>query len=281
MDNEVYSFALKNALNEVRNLCPDITDAFIFNKDGEIIAGDEKVSERTVARVVNAFDSMTEKADAIGDIEGIFLEGAEGRMNIHGMNGVYLLIVTSRNADMNYVNTVTRVVIPTVLKVLEKINPAPPANNPSPTRLQSKSKASLADELEEPEQETEEETMTEEPEETEKPEAAAEMPLKETPVNQLIVENLGGLLVPSDTVRIDNEILSQWEELYEDKKIEEVEIETIDGKTVRCKARPIKDSKYEGKGVIQMPEKIQFTLEIKKGELVRARPVIENDGGSA
>jgi hypothetical protein len=265
MDNEIYSFALKNALNEVRNLCPDMTNAFMFNKDGEIIAGDEKISEKTVTRVVNAFDSMIEKADAIGDIEGIVLEGAEGRISISGMNSVYLLTVTSKKADLNYVNTVTRVVIPTVLKVLEKINPAPLANNPSPARLEPESKAPFAEELEE----------------TEELEAAAEMPLKETPVNQLIVENLGGLLVPSDTVRIDNEILSQWEELYEDKKIEEVEIETIDGKMVRCKARPIKDSKYEGKGVIQMPEKIQFTLEIKKGELVRARPVIESDGGYA
>jgi hypothetical protein len=89
------------------------------------------------------------------------------------------------------------------------------------------------------------------------------------------VENLGGLLVPSDTVRIDSEILSQWEKLYEDKKIEEVEIETFDGKTTRCKVKPIKDSKYEGKGVIQMPEKVQLSLEIKKGELVRAKPIIQ------
>lgn len=99
--------------------------------------------------------------------------------------------------------------------------------------------------------------------------------LPEPPVNQLIVENLGGLLVPSDTVRIDSAILSQWESLYQDIKIEEVEIETFGGKTVRCKVKPIKDSKYEGKGIIQIPEKLQITLEIKKGELVKAKPIIE------
>lgn len=76
-------------------------------------------------------------------------------------------------------------------------------------------------------------------------------------------------------MRIDNKILSEWEELYENKTIEEVEIETIDGKTTRCKVKPIKDSKYEGKGIIQMPEKIQLALEIKKGELVRAKPIVE------
>lgn len=63
--------------------------------------------------------------------------------------------------------------------------------------------------------------------------------------------------------------------MYEDKKIEEASIETFGGKKLRCKLKPIKDSKYEGKGAIQIPEKIQQTLEIRKGELVRVKPVIE------
>lgn len=130
----------------------------------------------------------------------------------------------------------------------------------------------------EPQIETrEEETSIEKPEEGEEKdwETKSETILPETPVNQLIVENLGGLLVPSDTVRIDNAILTQWEEHYEGKKIEEVEIETFHGKSTRCKVKPIKDAKYEGKGMVQMPEKIQQSLEIKKGELVRAKPIIE------
>jgi hypothetical protein len=97
----------------------------------------------------------------------------------------------------------------------------------------------------------------------------------EPPVNQLIVENLGGLLVPSDTVRIDSEMLSQWAELSEDTKIEKVEVETFDGKTTRCKVKPIKDSKYKGKGIIRTPEKIRLNLEVKKGELVRVKPVVD------
>jgi hypothetical protein len=42
-----------------------------------------------------------------------------------------------------------------------------------------------------------------------------------------------------------------------------------------CKVKPIKDSKYNGESKVQMPEKIQSTLEIKKGELVRAKPIVE------
>jgi len=114
MDDEVYSFALKNTLNEVRNVCPEITNAFMFKEDGEVIAGDE-----------NSFDSILEKAEAIGDVEGVTLEGDKGRLNVFHMNNLYFVIVTSRKADMTYVNTVTRVLIPTILKLLDKICPTP------------------------------------------------------------------------------------------------------------------------------------------------------------
>ncbi|MCK4669211.1 hypothetical protein KAT21_03730, partial [Candidatus Bathyarchaeota archaeon] len=85
----------------------------------------------------------------------------------------------------------------------------------------------------------------------------------------------GGLLVPSDTVRIDSDLLSQWEEISGSMKIEEVEVETFDGKTSRCKVKPIKDSKYAGKGIIRMPGKIQLNLEIEKGELIRVKPAVD------
>ncbi|MCL6579576.1 MAG: hypothetical protein K6T73_09370 [Candidatus Bathyarchaeota archaeon] len=273
MDDEIYSFALKNTLNEVRNVCPEITNAFMFKEDGEVIAGDENTPEKTIVRVVDSFDSILEKAEAIGDVEGVTLEGDKGRLNVFHMNNLYFVIVTSRKADMTYVNTVARVLIPTILKLLDKICPTPLKNNPPLTE-----KVPITPtlrETEEPSEDLVEETALEESEEIVKPEIKSEPLLPEAPVNQLIVENLGGLLVPSDTVRIDNKILSEWEELYENKTIEEVEIKTIDGKTTRCKVKPIKDSKYEGKGIIQMPEKIQLALEIKKGELVRAKPIVE------
>jgi len=265
LDNEVYSFALKNTLNEIRNVCPDITHTFMFTEDGEILAADENTPEKTIIQVIDAFDGILEKADKIGGVEGITLEGSNGRVNVSCIKDMYFATVTSKKADINYVNTVTRVLIPTVLKLLEKICPTP-LKNPPPPKIEPEIPM-----VEEPQQPTEEE----EPKKTEKAPIEPETLLSEPPVNQLIVENLGGLLVPSDTVRIDNEILSQWEKLYENKKIEEVEIETFDGKTTKCKVKPIKDSKYEGKGVIQMPEKVQLALEIKKGELVRAKPIIQ------
>jgi len=262
LDNEVYSFALKNTLNEIRNVCPDITHTFMFTEEGEILAADENTPEKTIIQVVDAFDGILEKADKIGGVEGITLEGSNGRVNVSCIKDMYFATVTSKKADINYVNTVTRVLIPIVLNLLEKICPTP-LKNPPPPKIEPEIPM-----VKGPKQ------PTEEVEPKEKPPMEPET-LLEPPVNQLIVENLGGLLVPSDTVRIGSEILSQWEKLYENKKIEEVEIETFDGKTTRCKVKPIKDSKYEGKGVIQMPKKVQLSLEIKKGELVRAKPIIQ------
>jgi len=272
MDNEVYTFALKHTINEIRNVCPGITNTFMFKEDGEIIAGDEGTPEKMMVNVVNAFDGIMEKADAIGGIECITLECNKGRVDVSRMNDLYLVTVTSKNADLNYVNTVIRVLVPTVLKLLEKIGSTPIQNTPS--LPETKPRIPTIEEIKSSLEEKEEDELEEKAEEKIKAKKEPEPLLPETPVNQLIIENLGGLLVPSDTVRIDSEVLSQWEELYEGKKIEEVEIETFDGKTTQCKVKPIKDSKYEGKGIIQMPEKIQLALEIKKGELVRAKPIV-------
>ncbi|MDH5482392.1 MAG: hypothetical protein OEY22_05895 [Candidatus Bathyarchaeota archaeon] len=269
MSNEVYSFALKSALDEIRNVCPDVTSTFMFREDGEIVAGDESTPEKTMVRVVNAFDSILEKAEAIGGVEGITLEGSNGRVDVSYVKDLYLVTVTSKKADMNFVNTVTRVLIPTVLKLLDNIHPTSLKSNPPSPKIEPEIPA-----VEESE-ETVEEDAIEEPKEIIDPETKPELALPEPPVNQLIVENLGGLLVPSDTVRIDTEILSQWDSLYDDKKIEEVIIETFDGKSARSKVKPIKGSKYEGKGIIRMPEKIQIDLGVRKGELVRVKPIVE------
>ena len=273
-ENDVYAIALQNALDEIRNACPDIQHAFIFKETGEIVAGDAETPQKVIVRVLDAFNGIFNKAEAIGGIEAITLKCGGGTVALHSFGEHHLVMVTSATADLNYINTLTRVLIPTVLKLLEKISPTPlknisPSRTPKPTAIPTPTPPVE-------EKETIEEHVEELP--IEKPveeELKTEMPSFEVPATQLIVENIGGLLVPSDTVRIDNETLTQWENLFEGKKVEYVEIETFDGKTTKCKVKPIKDSKYFGKGIVQIPEKMQLTLEIKKGELVRVRPIIE------
>ncbi len=294
MSNEVYAFALKSTLNEIQNACPDVTSNFIF-KDGEILAKDRNTEEENATQTLEAFDAITERADPLGEIENISIQSAEGKVNIAAMNDFYLTTVSSNEADEKYVNTLTRVLIPIVIKLSEKFQSASIENEPI-TTVQPEPEEDDAekvtdefiddetpdeDEANENEQsyeeEPEEETAATEPynEPVQESEIDDEPLIPDPPVTQLIVENLGGLLVPSDTIRVDQEIINQWNELYGDNKINEVEVEALNGKTTRCKFKHIKKSKDTGKGIIKMPEKMQLTLEIAAGELVTVKPIIE------
>jgi predicted regulator of Ras-like GTPase activity (Roadblock/LC7/MglB family) len=281
MNNEVYTFALQNTLNEIKNVCPTVSNTFIF-KEGKILANDKDTDRETAASAAQAFDAITERADALGGLETVTIQGANGRVNIACINDFYLTTVASKEADEKYVNTLTRVLVPIVLRLVEKINPDSINDetlttiDPEPADDNYTGKTIIDTENYEKEQPKEEiATFEPEPIQEPEPEVNAEPYLPEPPVTQFIVENLGGLLVPSDTVRIDNAVIAQWKELYGDKKIEEADLETLNGKTGRFKFKSIKDSKHEGKGIIQMPEKIQLTLETAKGELVMVKPVIE------
>jgi archaellum component FlaD/FlaE len=304
MNNNVYAFALKSTLDEIQGICPDVSNTFIF-KDGKILAKDETTNEKSVNSTIDAFDAIKERADAIGGLEAVTIQGDNGQVKIACMNDFYLTTVLSSEADEKYVNTLTRVLIPTVIKLVEKIHPASTGNetltvNPEPDEDEPAEEEAEEEEAaeeevaeeeaveeeaveedtdnaedDENELDEEEEPTEEQEEEEETPEVDDEMLLPEPPVTQLIVENLGGLLVPSDTVRIDKAVITEWNDLYGDKKINEVDLETLDGITTRCKFKPIKDSKHKGKGIIRMPEKIQLTLEAKKGDLVMVKPVVE------
>jgi len=300
MSNEVYAFALKSTLDEIQNACPDVTSNFIF-KDGKILAKDKNTEEENATQTINAFDAITERADTLGDVETITIQSAEGKVNITTTNDFYLTTVSSKEADEKYVNTLTRILIPIVIRLSEKIQPASveseaiTIDQPEPEEDDADEATEEAIDAEVPDEtayeeiaeaedneadqpeELEEETAATEPEEIEtvEPEIDTGPLLPEPPVTQLIVENLKGFRVPSDTVRVDEEVIQQWSELYGDNKINEVEVEALNGKTIRCKFKQIKNSKDAGKGIVKMPEKIQLTLETQQGELVTVKPIVE------
>ncbi|MEM2937556.1 MAG: hypothetical protein QXJ63_03320 [Candidatus Bathyarchaeia archaeon] len=83
--------------------------------------------------------------------------------------------------------------------------------------------------------------------------------------DQFVVQNMGILYAMwTSTVRIPKEILSLW-----GGKVKEVEIETLHGKKTRCKVAPIESLK--GK-IIEVPDKVQYSLGIAKGEFVKVKP---------
>jgi len=110
-------------------------------------------------------------------------------------------------------------------------------------------------------------------EETEK--AVEEKPKHETKIqpavtvqpleNQFIVENLGMLYATwTSTVRIPKENLFKM-----GKKVKEVEVETVNGKKARCKVATMESSKGN---IIEVPDKVQHTLGIARGDLVKVKP---------
>jgi len=99
----------------------------------------------------------------------------------------------------------------------------------------------------------------------------------DSPAYQLIAADLSGFsgLVGNNMVRFDEGLVEMWQELYGPRKIEEVVInDTLLGKSVQCKFKIVKDSKFEGKGLIQIPKSIRQKLAIKEGSLVTIKPVI-------
>jgi len=315
-DKELHSIVLKDALDEIINACPDIRNVFLFNKKGEVEAGNTETSPVAMIRAVTALRYIIESSESAGDVETVIVEGSEGKITLNCFGQHYLVTVTSENADVKYVNLLIRVIIPTVLRLIERLSSAPTAAQPEAPSLAEAQIPAQTETLSETHPETAQ-AVTEETEEAEIPQAAgeneillktAEILLRETEATlekrkeeaeapkekpegeetptpetsqenmknavQLIVESLEGLLAPQDVVRVSSEILIEWGSALNVKSIETVEIETLDGKTARFKVKPIKDSKLDKKGVIQIPGKIQQALKIKSGDLVKVKPAI-------
>jgi len=216
--------ALRNSLREIRNICHDVKFSFLFTWDGALVAEDAQAEGTMMENAVHLFKSVAEKAVTIGGLDTLMIDGDNGRVYISSADDMYLALVMSKDADVAYLRSVTRVIVPTILKLLESVVPTP---------------------------------------------------LKFMPSQQLVVDNLSGFRsrLAGDTVEIDHEILKQWSELIDGKDVNEVEIEAFSGKKARCRVRAIEDSKLVGNGLIRIPEKPFQALEVKKGELVRVKPL--------
>lgn len=288
---QAHSFVVKCTLNEIQRASPGLTGNFAF-KDEVIISKDNSSNEEDAIRTIKTFQNIIEKAKPVGELETLKIQSANGKVSIINVEDFYVTSIFSQEADEKNVTTLTRTIIPIVTKIVEEIQPASPnietaiTSQNEPTEDETAEKTFLEIENKEEEQNREEEqtaAYSDEEEVTsysdEEDQAVKEIDdepiLPEPPVTQLIVEHLGGLLVPSDTVRIDQEVIDQWNDLYGDKEIKEVELEALNGKTTRCKFKEIKKSKDMGRGIVKMPQKIQLALETTEGELVTVKPVVE------
>jgi predicted regulator of Ras-like GTPase activity (Roadblock/LC7/MglB family) len=300
MNEEAYATALKTALAEIKNVCPDLNSAYILLNNGKVISNDDNAIDPTVEKAMNTLQELTDKSLNLGGLSDLVIDGDKGKIYVSQVNGTYSVMALSKRADLTFLRTITNIVFPTVLKVLEGMN-----SETSETLLSTplKSTPIIPERPVIPtptpmplEPETDEENGEETAEETEKIEQTDEMikpklaestdeeeseeeieKISELPSQQLIVDKFGGLMVRSDTIQLDSDVLDKWASTLNLDEIHEVDIETFRGKTVRCKAKLINDEKLQGRGIIRIPEKTCDALELKRGELVRVKPVVPEE----
>jgi len=306
MNDEDYNSALRNALVEIKNACNDLNWSLILTQNGAVISSEDSTAESNMTKTADSFQALAEKAKAIGGLANMLVNGENGKIYASSLNDMYLIAGLSKDADLVYFRTITNAVLPTIIKILDNLTssdltPAPlkptpsvsypPPPKPTPVTPISPfspvtptiSELKIENE-EEKERETEEfkyptndEELREEPPSlnTDKnQETETHHQIETAPSQQLIVDRFSGLMVKSDQVQLDADVLKRWSALLNGAEISEVEVESFSGKSLRCRVKVITDSKLEGRGLIRIPEKACQSLEVRRGELVRVKPVI-------
>jgi hypothetical protein len=250
MSTEACNIALKNTINEIKNVCPDVTNILVFRENGEILAGDENTSEVTINSTQETFRALSERATVVGGIESVIFSASESKINISQFDDLYVTTVASDGADERTISNVVRVMIPTTLKIVQNIYPS----------IKSQSQ---------------EVTLKTQPTIHKR-----EITNPEVQANEYTVENLtliGGFMIDPETAYIDIALIVQWAEKYGNQPIKKISLEAANGKIVQCKFQPLKGEKYENRGIVKISEKIQAGLNVNKGTKVLIRPVFETE----
>ena len=104
-----------------------------------------------------------------------------------------------------------------------------------------------------------------------------ELPQTKPKALQFTVENFGfgSLLKDSALALIDTALIAQWNETFGDQKVNKISLENpVMGKSLICSFEAFKESKYEGKGIVQLSEKTRLALNIRKGDQILIKPII-------
>ena len=272
---------LNGSLNQIKNICPQVTNAFIF-RENQILAKDKTTTEETINSTREAFISVAEKAAPINGIEAITFQGTKGSAKIFCAKNTCLTTVSTSEVDEEALDTATSALVIDMLKLANTL-PEPQQENPlseqkyaTNVEEANKNQIESADESEDSFSIKEIESNELNGVEEANPSTSL---FTDAPVSQFVVENsrgLGGFLANADVLRLDAALIGQWGEFFGEGKITEAIVENREnGKRLRCKFEPIKESKYEGIGVVLVSEKMQNLLGTRKGKTVLIKPATE------
>jgi hypothetical protein len=283
--SEVNVSALETTLNEIRNVYPGVTNLMVIDETNQVIAKDRTSNSELVNQVSSSFETLSRRASIIGGIESLTFEGADQRIFFTRHQDVYLATVASNQLDQKEITNLTNILFTTTLKVIQEVVSYSAAKN-APTQVIEPPKPKIPEPIiktypnipKQPQPvETHEYLSRTQPQPVQVPVSQPVHVL--VPETKCKVENVSGFSIVSDSpdaIRLDRALIGNWTERYGAKKIEEVYILDIDSKKVmRCKFAPIKNSKLEGQGLVQVPHKVQAFLGVKKGSTVIVKPAVE------
>ena len=263
MDIETSTLAFRTAISEIKNTCPGISNIFILNEDKQVITQDQNTSRELIDCTAESLAAIMKTAAIAGGIESLTCSGATQKINCTHYENNYFVTMASDETDEKTLSTIARVMVPSMLKLAQEVMTS--RKDSIPATPKTKAPAARA------------QTLAATPSSS----LSRTKPVTvEVPAAEFVVDNLSGLNIITgdpETINVDRVLIGQWKELYGDKHIENATVEDIStGKRIRCKFQPIKNEKLEGQNVVLIPNRIRSKLEIKKGAMVRIRPVIED-----
>lgn len=273
--------ALETTLNEIRTAYPEVSNLLVLDAESQVIAKDHTADAELASQIALSFKKISKKAAIMGGIDSLTFKGACQTIFYDRHEDIYLTTVAASQLSQKEITRITNILFPSTLKVIQEV-------------------ASLKDENKDPLKTIETlqpkildlqttKTLTAVPApsltpkaELPKPDAVPETiskPAAEVPEVKFKVENISGFSLVSasnDSVWLDRALIGEWRERYGANSVEEVIVTGVDAKKqVRCRFEGIKNSKFDGLGIIQISNRVQAKLGVKKGSTVTVKPVIK------
>jgi hypothetical protein len=282
---DVNGSALETTLNEIRTAYPGVSNLLVLNANNQVIAKDHTADDELVTQVSASFKKLSKRAAVVGGIDALTFKGACQSIFFSRHESIYLATITTSQVNQKEITRLTNILFPSTIKVLQEVVslkeekkenpkiieqpkpkiPDPPAQT-SPTKLTAPTIPAV---IQTPK--------------TDLPKPIPTPIIK--PANVIVpearfkVENISGFSLVSasiDSVWLDRALIGEWRERYGANSIEEVIVSNVETKkTVRCKFEAIKNSKFDGLGIIQVSNRVQASLGAKKGSTVIVKPVIK------
>ncbi|MCW4031053.1 MAG: hypothetical protein NWE80_01675, partial [Candidatus Bathyarchaeota archaeon] len=119
MNRDPYAITLNKAMTEIKKAYPEIQTSFIFTKNRDILTEDQEIDQETINKLLESFENLKEKTEALGKLKSFTINAKNGNLTLSKIRDMHLLLASSKNADKGHIHSITKVIIPTILKTLE------------------------------------------------------------------------------------------------------------------------------------------------------------------